>query len=76
MWRHRAQLSRRVGRIALAAAIVLGVAWLVFWPYLETRATWAVLATRTSVSMARDALGGTGRATNSLQGAPDRPLPG
>jgi hypothetical protein len=45
-WRHRTQLRSRAGKVAVAAAIILGVAWLVFGPYLATRATWALLSAR------------------------------
>jgi len=45
--RHRARLRRALPRLALCGAWLLMVAWLIFGPYLETRATWDVLSGRT-----------------------------
>jgi hypothetical protein len=46
--RHRAGLRRSLPRLALGALALLALAWLVFGPYLETRATWGLLGGRVS----------------------------
>jgi len=49
--RHFRQLPSLLPKIALASAIVLGVAWIVLGPYLATRDTWRLLGGRTSIMM-------------------------
>lgn len=49
--RHRRRLPALLPKIALASAIVLGAAWIVLGPYLETRDTWRLLGGRTSIMM-------------------------
>ena len=47
--RHRANAIRFAPYLALAIAIVAGVAWIVLGPYLSTRAIWDVLGERSSL---------------------------
>ncbi|HZR84740.1 MAG TPA: hypothetical protein VFD92_26835 [Candidatus Binatia bacterium] len=47
-WRHRERLGAILPQMAVAAAIVASVAVALFGPYLATRATWGLLAERTS----------------------------
>jgi hypothetical protein len=44
--RHRARLRHVLPRLAVCAGWLLLVAWWIFGPYLETRATWGVLTGR------------------------------
>lgn len=46
--RHRDRLRRVAPQLALCAGWLLLVGWLIFGPYLETRATWEILAGRES----------------------------
>jgi len=49
--RHRSRLRQVLPKLVACAAWILGAAWLVFGPYLHTRATWDLLSGRNPVML-------------------------